>query len=203
MPFPLFKRLYSTPIKIPFALQAAALFDLKRGLLRVHGPDAAKFLNGLCTSNIIKLADSSEAHGHPTAFLTHQVQNLLSMRQHIGPRALGRIRIQSVLGRVPGRLRPPHLGRPDASSQDVPAAQPRHHRPSRRRLQRLAVLEDGCGRQMHRQGHPLRLGALSKHCACSPSCCADAGTKMVRHAAHDPRHCRGPNRGAPQPSHTA
>lgn len=50
---------------------------VKRALIRIKGVDATKFLHGLCTNNIQKLADDPKANGIPALFLNSIVIKLL------------------------------------------------------------------------------------------------------------------------------
>lgn len=50
---------------------------LERAVIQVTGVDAVKFLNGLCTNNVQRLAQDPECHGLYTAFLSPQQGRVL------------------------------------------------------------------------------------------------------------------------------
>lgn len=58
------------PFRLPAAIQKPWSTGLRRSFLRVWGPDAQKFINGLNSNATMELAEGT---GHYTAFLTPQV----------------------------------------------------------------------------------------------------------------------------------
>jgi len=63
-------------IGFPLILTRHGIARLKRSIIQVSGADATKYLNGLTTNNVIKLAETNDQIGQYTTFLSPQVSRL-------------------------------------------------------------------------------------------------------------------------------
>lgn len=73
------RRFTTAGIFIPKLLNETGRCILDRGVVSVTGQDAAKFLNGICTIDILKWWQNHSSPGAFTGFLTPQVYSQVEL----------------------------------------------------------------------------------------------------------------------------
>ena len=66
---------------IPNVLESAGSCILPKGVVRVSGDDAAKFLNGMCTGDVLAWSTEPKFRGAYCCFLAPTVTSFLSVKE--------------------------------------------------------------------------------------------------------------------------